>query len=195
MLFNKHITFTAPDCPTFRDSFTTFYKKIMINRKRQFFSLELLSFGAVLSAQQINTDALSLITKISNDQQKLAKLQDKLDQMTRDKQDAAVQAQKSADDNSTAAYRLSNAPQNKKLASQADNKAGEAKSDAKKARQTSDKLTCLNKDIAYIQKKIADGQGKLSQFKFTGAPLIMPKPIWSVPVHPIPTPENATIHP
>jgi chromosome segregation ATPase len=118
-----------------------------------------------LSAQQTNTDSLSLVSKISDYQLQLGKLQNKVDQMTRDKHDAATKAQQSADDNATAADRLSADSKNKSLAKEADNKAGDAKSDSKKARQTSDKLSRLKKDIQDIQGKIADEQRKLDVYR------------------------------
>ena len=117
-----------------------------------------------LSAQQINTDSLSLVSKISSDQLKLGKLQNMVDQKTRDKQDAATKAQQSADANKTAANRLGDASQDKKLARQADNKAGDARSDAKKGRIAADNLDKLNKNIQDLQDKIAKNQSMLDKY-------------------------------
>src|ERR1700744_2072426 len=77
------------------------------------------------SAQKINTDSLSLISRISADQLKLAKLQNTVEEKTRDKQDQATTAQQSADKNKTAADRLSDAPTDKSEARKADNAASD----------------------------------------------------------------------
>ena len=117
-----------------------------------------------VSAQQINTDSLSLVSKISADQLKLAKLQNAVDEKTRDKQDYATVAQQSADKNKTAATRLSDDPTDKKEARKADNAAGDARSDAKKARKAADRLRDLKKNIADLKSKIAEEQQKLNAY-------------------------------
>ncbi|HTI10790.1 MAG TPA: hypothetical protein VL832_19605 [Puia sp.] len=146
--------------------------------------------SATLSAQQVNTDSLSLVSKISSDQLKLGKLQNMVAQKTRDKEDAATKAQQSADANKTAADRLGDASQDKKLARQADNKAGDARSDAKKARIAADNLDKLNKNIQELQDKIAKNQSRLDKYVqpgVTSATLL--------PAHP-PTPvPDSTLHP
>jgi len=118
------------------------------------------------SAQKVNTDSLKLISKIGEDQLKLGKLQNTVEQKTRNKEDGAVAAQESADKNATAANRLSNDPENKKEAKQADNAAGDARSNARKARKADDRLNKVNKDIADLQSKIAREQAELA--KYTG---------------------------
>jgi len=115
-------------------------------------------------AQKINTDSLSLVAKISADQLKLAKLQNTVEEKTRDKQDQATTAQQSADKNKTAADRLSDDPTDKTQARKADNAAGDAKSDSKKARKASDRLKNLNKDIDELKAKIAENQAKLNAY-------------------------------
>lgn len=115
-------------------------------------------------AQKVNTDSLSLVSKISADQLKLGKLQNQLEQKTKNKQDATEQAQRSANENSNAADKLSDQPENKRLARKANNKAGDAKSDARNARRESDRLEKLNKDIQYLQNRIADNQAKLNKY-------------------------------
>ena len=117
-----------------------------------------------VSAQNINTDSLSLVSKISADQLKLAKLQNTVEEKTRDKKDYATAAQQSADKNKTAADRLSDNPTDKKDARKADNAASDARSDSKKARKASDKLKDLNKSIAELKAKIAENQGKLNAY-------------------------------
>ena len=127
------------------------------------------------SAQKVNTDSLKLVSKISDDQLKLGILQNTVNQKTRDKQDGAIAAQESADKNATAATRLSDDPQDKKAARQADNAAGDARSNARKARKAADRLNKVNKDIADLQTKIAKEQVELS--KYTGTPTMVVAPV------------------
>jgi len=115
-------------------------------------------------AQTVNTDSLSLVTKINADQIKLDKLQSQLEQKTKDKQDALARAQQSADKNSNAADKLGDNADNKKLARKANRKAGNAKSDARKARKASDRLDELQKDIQRVKNRIAENQGKLNKY-------------------------------
>jgi len=134
-------------------------------------------------AQRANIDSLELVAQISQDQLKLGKLQNMVDQRTSNKQAAAVDAQKSAGDNVTAAERLNADPNNKKLASDASSKAGDAKSDAGKSRKESRRLDDLNKDIADLKSKIAIAQAKLTVY--TPAQPLLPIPM--------PTPRADTI--
>jgi hypothetical protein len=117
-----------------------------------------------VSAQKINTDSLSLISRISASQLKLAKLQNTVDEKTRDKQDYATSAQQSADKNKTAADRLTDNPTDKMQARKADNAASDARSDSKKARKASDRLKDLNGKIADLKAKIAEDQVKLNAY-------------------------------
>jgi hypothetical protein len=127
-------------------------------------SIGLLFFCLPVFAQKVNTDSLSLVSKISADQLKLGKLQSQLEQKTKNKQDASEQAQKSANANSNAADKLNDNPENKKLARKANNKASDAKSDSRNARKESDRLDNLNKDIQDLKKRIADNQVKLNKY-------------------------------
>ncbi len=129
----------------------------------------LLSIGLLLfyvngSSQKVNTDSLLLISKISADQLKLAKLQNTSAQKMNNKEDALVKAQRSADDNNTAAGKLSDDPENKKLARNAKNKANDAKSDARKGRKEGGKLDNLNRDIDDLKTKIANEQAELNRY-------------------------------
>lgn len=103
-------------------------------------SIGLLFFCLPVFAQKVNTDSLSLVSKISADQLRLGKMQNQLEQKSKNKEDASEQAQKSANENSTAADKLRDIPDNKKLARKANNKAGNAKSDSRNARIQSDRL-------------------------------------------------------
>jgi len=126
-------------------------------------------------AQRANIDSLELVAQISQDQLKLGKLQNMVDERTSNKKAAAVDAQKSASDNVTAAERLNADPNNKKLASDASSKAGDAKSDAGKSRKESRRLDDLNKDIADLKGKIAIAQAKLTVY--TPAQPLLPIPL------------------
>src|ERR1700753_4109250 len=86
---------------------------------------------------KVNTDSLQLITRISQNQLKLGKLQNTIDQKTKNKQDAADKSQQSADINRNAAEKLSEDPNDKTLAKNADNKAGDAKTDSRTGREDS----------------------------------------------------------
>ena len=122
-----------------------------------------LLFFCMSISGQVNTDSLSLISSISKDQLQLGKLQNQLEQKTNNKQDASVQAQNSADKNSTAAGRLSDDPNNKKLARKAKSGAKDAKKDSRNARNESDNLDKLNKEIQDLQRKISNNQDKLNR--------------------------------
>lgn len=125
-------------------------------------SIGLLFLCMSVTAQKINTDSLSLVSKISADQLKLGKLQNQLEQKTKNQQDASEQAQQSAKENSTAADKLNENPENKKLARKASNKASDAKSDSRNARKEANTLDKLKKDIQDLQKRIANNQAKLN---------------------------------
>jgi uncharacterized protein YlxW (UPF0749 family) len=131
-------------------------------------SIGLLFFLMSASAQKVNTDSLSLVSKISADQLKLGKLQNQLEQKTKNKQDASEQAQKSANENSNAANKLRDKPEDRKLARKANNKAGDARSDSRDARKESDRLDKLNKDIQDLKNRIADNQVKLNKYIQSG---------------------------
>lgn len=127
-------------------------------------SIGLLLFCVSVSAQRVNTDSLSLVSKISADQLKLGKLQNQVEQKTKNKQDASEQAQKSANENSTAAGKLSDKPEDKKLARTANSKASDAKSDSRNARKEAGRLDKLNKDIEDLKERIAKNQVKLNKY-------------------------------
>jgi hypothetical protein len=124
----------------------------------------LLFFCATVAAQQVNIDSLTLIAQISQDQLELGKLQNTVYQKTMNKEGAALKSQSSANDNAEAAERLSNDPDNKKLANDASNKAGDAKSDARNSRKQSGRLDELNQKIMDLKTKINGEQYKLSLF-------------------------------
>ena len=131
-------------------------------------SIGLLFFCISTFAQKVNTDSLSLVSKISTDQLRLGKLQNQLEQKTKNKEDASAQAQKSADENSAAADKLRDNSDNKKLARKANNKAGNAKSDSRHARRESNRLDELNKDIQEVKNRIANNQVKLNKYLQNG---------------------------
>ncbi|MDO6431098.1 hypothetical protein Q4E93_10895 [Flavitalea sp. BT771] len=131
----------------------------------------LIAFSLAASAQKINTDSLSLVSKISEYQLKRAKLQNTVDKTMQDKADAATKVQNSANQSSQDANRLTNDPQNKGLARKADQSAGDARRDSKKARAANDKLHDLYKEIAKLDDKILGEQRKLSVFTGVAAPV------------------------
>jgi len=141
---------------------------------------------ASVLGQKANIDSLELVAQISQDQLKLGKLQNMVDEKTRNKQTAAVDAQNSASDNVRAAEKLNDDPNNKKLASDANSKAGDAKSDAGKARKQSRRLDDLNKNIMELKNKIAIAQARLKMYS--------PAPVFIPLATPMPQPDT-TQHP
>jgi hypothetical protein len=139
-------------------------------------------------SQQVNIDSLALLAQIGQDQLQLGKLQNMVCQKTKNKQGAATDAQNSASDNMTAAEKLNDDPDNKKLAKNASNKADEAKNDAKKSRKESGKLNDLNKEIMDLKIKIAGEQSKMNVY----SPTVAIQPNTAVPMSAKP---DTTQHP
>ena len=134
----------------------------------------LVAFSLAASAQKINTDSLSIVSKISEYQFKMAKLQNTVQQTTWNKQDAAVKVQNASDKSSQDANRLDNDPQNKQLAKASDNAASDARADSKAARKANKKLDDLNKEISVLNGKITDQQTRLSVYTGTATPVTVP---------------------
>jgi len=124
-----------------------------------------MGIGAFAQGKPYDKDAIEKQARIGEDSVKLARLKALLPQYEKDKQEAAGQAQQSADANKEAADKLSNDPQDKKLAKKAARAASLARSDAKKARQASDKLDNLNKDIKKLAKELEKEQAKLQKYE------------------------------
>ena len=108
-----------------------------------------------------------LQAKISEDSAKLIKFNSLVADYEKQKKETADQAQQSADDNKRAAEKLSNDPQDRKLARKADNSASDARGDAKKARVAADKLDDLNQDIKKLTKQLEKERDKLDKYQPT----------------------------
>ena len=145
-------------------------------------------FSVSVKAQQANIDSLKLVAQISQDQLQLGKLQNMVAQKTKDQEGAALNAQNSASDNANAAQRLNDDPTNKKLASNANDKAGNAKSDARKSRKQTEKLDNLNQNILDLKSKIASEQYKLSIYSPAS-------PVTPAITMPTPASSDTTLHP
>lgn len=125
-----------------------------------------------LSAQVVSKDSIGSlknqkeaiqISKDLNERKiKLAKLENELKDKSEMVDKTAQKAQESADDNGTAAERLTNDAQDKKKANKANNAAGDAQRDSKKARKASNSLENLIEDIASLKSAIADDEKKLA---------------------------------
>lgn len=124
----------------------------------------LLGFSISTSAQELNKDSLSLVSKIEDDKSKLSDLQTQLEERLKSKGDAIAKAQRSANANSTAADKLSDDPRNKKLAKKADKSSSVARKDAKAARIETGKVDKLNKNIRSTKKRIAKNEKRLKKF-------------------------------
>lgn len=124
----------------------------------------LLGFSISTSAQELNKDSLSLVSKIEDDKSKLSDLQTQLEERLKSKGDAIAKAQRSANANSTAADKLSDDPRNKKLAKRADKSSSAARKDAKDARIETGKVDKLNKNIRSTKKRIAKNEKRLKKY-------------------------------
>jgi len=125
--------------------------------------------GDSLHALEQQKQSLELSKKINDNKLKLAKLENSLSNKTAEMESTATDAQRAADDNTTAAAKLGEDPQNKKLARQAESSADDAKKNAKRARVAAENLANLKKDIQVLKSKIAEGEAKLAN-----NPLIVP---------------------
>ena len=124
----------------------------------------LLGFSISTSAQELNKDSISLVSKIEDDKSKLSDLQTQLEERLKSKGDAIAKAQRSANANSTAADKLSDDPKNKKLAKKADKSSSAARKDARAARIETGKVDKLNKNIRSTKKRIAKNEKRLKKF-------------------------------
>jgi type IV secretory pathway VirJ component len=125
-----------------------------------------------LSAQVVSKDSIGTLKhqkqalQISKDLNqrkiKLEKLENELTAKNQAVDKTALQAQTSADDNGTAAERLTGDAQDKKKARKASNAASDAQRDAKKARKAADSLEGLVKDIESLKTTISDDERKLA---------------------------------
>jgi hypothetical protein len=106
--------------------------------------------------------SLELSTKINELKMKLAKLENTLDNKTRELDGTTESARQAANDNSTAASKLADDPQNKKLARHAESSGDNAKKSAKRARIATDDLSDLKKDIEALKNKIMKDEAKLA---------------------------------
>ena len=118
--------------------------------------------GDSLQSLHQQKESLELSTRVNDLKMKLAKLENTLDKKTSEMESTTADARRAADDNATAASRLSNDPQDKKLARQAESAGDNAKKNAKRARTAADNLADLKKDIEALKKKIAEDETKLA---------------------------------
>ena len=118
--------------------------------------------GDSLHSLRQQKESLELSTKVNDLKMKLAKLENTLDKKTREMESTTTDAQRAADNNATAAAKLSSDPQDKKLARQAESAGDNAKKSAKRARAAASDLSDLNKDIETLKKKIAEEETKLA---------------------------------
>ncbi len=121
-----------------------------------------LAWASATTAQNAGDKRIiKLQAKISEDSVKLVKFQSMVSPFEKEKSQTADNAQQSADDNKKAAERLSNAPQDKRLARNAHNAATDAKRDARKARVAADKVDDLDSDIRKLTNQLAKERDKL----------------------------------
>jgi hypothetical protein len=143
-------------CIVFSEPKQPFMKKYFIS-----LSISLFALLRLAMAQAPNKDSIKLVNRITEDKDKLSKLQALVPELETQKETTAAKAQESADANRKAANKLSNDPQYKRLAKRADNRAGDARSDAKKARNAESKLDKTNRDIRNLAEKIEKEESRL----------------------------------
>jgi outer membrane murein-binding lipoprotein Lpp len=150
--------------------------KKMVLHGMVFSGLLLLGIGATAQADstRVTNDKklVKLLAKVNEDSVKLVKFNGMVAQFEKDKENAATQAQQSADDNKRAAERLADNPQDKKLARRARSAARTAKNDSQKARVAANKLNDLNDDIKKLTRQLGKEQGKLASYQATRSPAI-----------------------
>ena len=149
-----------------------FYKNTIMKLKfiNAFILLMICSVAA--SAQVVSTDSITMLKtekndlklgkKINDNKLKLAKLENSVQGKEHDLQQANDDSKRSADDNASAASKLSANPTDKSLARRADQTASVAKRDARRARNAAKDVDDLKKDIADLKSKIASDEKKLS---------------------------------
>jgi chromosome segregation ATPase len=115
-----------------------------------------------ISSLKQRKQSLQLKSKINEQKLQLAKLENNIDKKRREMESTAAEAQKAADENAEAATRLSNNPQDKKMARRTEKAADYAKKSARRARIAADNLANLLKDIESLKSKIADEEAKLA---------------------------------
>jgi outer membrane murein-binding lipoprotein Lpp len=150
--------------------------KKMVLHGMVFSGLLFLGIGATAQADstRVTNDKklVKLLAKVNEDSVKLVKFNGMVAQFEKDKENAATQAQQSADDNKRAAERLADNPQDKKLARRARSAARTAKNDSQKARVAANKLDDLNDDIKKLTRQLGKEQGKLASYQATRSPAI-----------------------
>jgi hypothetical protein len=145
-----------------------FLKRLSIMKKIILSTLAIFLASTCILAQNVNTDSLKLLAKISEDKVKLGKLINQVDDKTKNKLNASVEAQKSADDNAKAALKLTDDPENKKLAKNAENKADDAKADSRDARKEAVKYEKLNDEIRKLRIKILKEENEMTKYTTKG---------------------------
>jgi hypothetical protein len=115
---------------------------------------------------------IKLQAKISEDSMKLVKFQSMVSPFEKEKSETADNAQQSADANKKAAERLSDDPQDKRLARKAHNAASDAKRDSRKARVAADKVNDLNADIQKLTRQLAREKDKLQDIQRNAQPTV-----------------------
>lgn len=104
-----------------------------------------------------------LTKNITERNEKLVLLEQKLIAKTADRERAAQKANESSEANRQAATRLSDDSQDKKKAKRAENLSDDARRDAKRARIAGDNVEEVEKEIKSLRKKIGDDEASLEK--------------------------------
>ncbi len=114
---------------------------------------------------KINKDSIALVKQINKDSLKLIELESQLALKIQNKEKTSLEAQHLADQNSDLAKKLSQNPQDKKLARKADHLSSEVRGSSKEARNAKNELNTLHDDIKFLKDRIIKGKDKLEKFK------------------------------
>ncbi|WP_426480052.1 hypothetical protein [Chryseobacterium sp. R2ACT005] len=114
---------------------------------------------------KISKDSIALVKQISKDSLKLLELESQLALKIQNKEKTSLEAQHLADQNSDLAKKLSQNPQDKKLARKADHLSSEVRGSSKEARNAKNELNTLHDDVKFLKDRIIKGKGKLEKFK------------------------------
>lgn len=106
-------------------------------------------------------EILKIQDRLNENKIKVAKYENSIAETSRNQENAAKDAQQSANANNNAASNLSNDAQNRKLAKKASRRAIQAEKDASTARRNNGRMDRLNKNIEGLKKKIAEDEQKL----------------------------------
>ncbi len=124
------------------------------------------TFGQTISQDSIKLlktqkAAIELSREINQNKLKLSELENRLNREISEKENAADNVQRHADDNEELAEKLSDDPNDKRLARKSHKKARKAKSASKQSRRAAKDVEDIRDRIESLRKRIAKDEAKL----------------------------------